>query len=110
MEKYQSSLGVTITGGLTEAVTPWAGAVLLVELYRKAGIKATVKRVLPQKKSAKGLRQEHMVESFVLLSTRTLRALRFRLGRGRIIPYFVAGRGIMALKDLSGKSCFEIVI
>ena len=68
MEKYRTSLGVTITGGLTEAVTPWAGAMLLVELYRKAGIEAAVKRVLPQKKSAKGLRQEQMVESFVLLS------------------------------------------
>ena len=41
---------------------------LLVELYRKAGIEAAVKRVLPQKKSAKGLWQEQMVESFVLLS------------------------------------------
>jgi hypothetical protein len=57
MEKHRSSLGVTITGGLTEAVTPWAGAALLVELYRKAGIEAAVKRALPQKKSPKGLRQ-----------------------------------------------------
>ena len=47
MEKYRTSLGMTITGGLTEAVTPWAGAMLLVELYRKAGIEAAVKRVLP---------------------------------------------------------------
>jgi hypothetical protein len=68
MEKYRSSLGVTITGGLTEEATSWAGAALLVELYRKAGVEAAVKRALPKKKSSRGLRQEQMVESFVLLS------------------------------------------
>jgi len=68
MERRCSSLGVTLTGGLTEAVTPWAGATLLVELYRKAGVEASVERALPQKKSPKGLRQGQMVESFVLLS------------------------------------------
>ena len=68
MEKYRGSLGVTITGGLAEVVTPWAGAALLVELYRKAGVEAVVDRILPRKKSAKGLRQGQMVESFVLLS------------------------------------------
>ena len=45
MKKYRSSLGVTFTGGLTEEVTSWAGATLLVELYRKAGVKATVLRI-----------------------------------------------------------------
>ena len=68
MEKYRSSLGVTITGGLTEEATSWAGAALLAELYRKAGVEAAVKRALPKKKSSRGLRQEQMVESFVLLS------------------------------------------
>ena len=68
MEKYRGSLGVTITGGLAEVVTPWAGAALLVELYRRAGIGAVADRALPRKKSAKGLRQGQMVESFVLLS------------------------------------------
>ena len=68
MEKYRGSLGVTITGGLAETVTPWAGAALLMELYRKAGVEVVVDRVLPRKKSAKGLRQGQMVESFVLLS------------------------------------------
>jgi hypothetical protein len=68
MEKYRSSLGVTITGGLTEEATPWAGAALLVELYRKAGVEAATERALPKKKSSKGLRQEQMVESFMLLS------------------------------------------
>ena len=38
--KKRSTLGVTLTGGLEEEVTPWAGAALLVELYRKAGIGA----------------------------------------------------------------------
>ena len=68
MEKYRSSLGVTITGGLTEEATSWAGAALLVELYRKAGVEAATERALPKKKSSKGLRQGQMVESFVLLS------------------------------------------
>jgi len=68
MEKYRSSLGVTITGGLTEEATSWAGAALLAELYRKAGVEAAAERALPKKKSSKGLRQGQMVESFVLLS------------------------------------------
>ena len=68
MEKYRSSLGVITTGGLTGEATSWAGAALLVELYRKAGVEAATERALPKKKSSKGLRQEQMVESFVLLS------------------------------------------
>ena len=68
MPEYHSSLGVVITGGLSEEVTPWAGATLLVELYRKAGVEAAAERSLPKKKSPKGLRQGQMVESFVLLS------------------------------------------
>jgi len=38
MEKYRSSLGVTVTGGLTEEATSWVGAALLAELYRNVGI------------------------------------------------------------------------
>jgi len=68
MDKYRGSLGVTITGGLTEQATSWAGAGLLVELYRKAGIEIATERALPSKKSSKGLKQSQMVESFVLLS------------------------------------------
>ena len=49
MEKYRSSLGVTITGGLTEEATSWAGAALLAELYRKAGVEAAIKRALPKR-------------------------------------------------------------
>ena len=58
MKKYRASLGVPITGGLTEAVTAWTGATLLVELYRKVGIEAAVEQTLPRKKSPKGLRRE----------------------------------------------------
>ncbi len=68
MEKYKGSLGVAVTGGLDERVTPWAGASLLIELYRKAGVGAAVERALPGKRSRKGLRQGQMVECFVLLS------------------------------------------
>ena len=60
MEKYRSSLGVTITGGLSEEATAWAGAALLVELYRKTGVEAATERALPKKKSSKGLRQGQM--------------------------------------------------
>jgi hypothetical protein len=66
----RTSLGVILTGGVAEEATSWAGAALLAELYRKAGIKAAAERALPKKKSSKGLRQGQMVESFVLLSSR----------------------------------------
>lgn len=55
-------------GGLTEEVTPWAGAGLLVELFRRVGVGAAVEQVVPAKKSPKGLRPGEMVESFVVLS------------------------------------------
>ena len=66
--KNRSSLGVILTGGLKEDVTPWAGAAMLVELYHKAGVEAAAERALPRKKSSKGLKEGQMVESFVLLS------------------------------------------
>jgi len=53
-----------------EAPTPWAGASLLVELFRRSGVDAVANRVLPAKGSAKGLKQGQTVESFVLLSFR----------------------------------------
>ena len=68
MDKYRGSLGVTITGGLVEQATSWAGAGLLVELYCNAGIEMAAEQALPSKKSLKGLKQSEMVESFVLLS------------------------------------------
>jgi hypothetical protein len=68
MEQTQEVLGVKIVGGLREASTPWAGASLLVELFRRSGVDAVANKVLPAKGSAKGLKQGQTVESFVLLS------------------------------------------
>ena len=68
MREKKSLLGVKLTGGLEEEITPWAGVSLLVELGRRCGVMETAKRVLPPKKSPKGLTEDEMVESFVILS------------------------------------------
>ncbi len=68
MKPADEVLSVKIVGGLREASTPRAGASLLVELFRRSGLKAMSNRVLPAKGSAKGLKQGQTVESFVLLS------------------------------------------
>jgi hypothetical protein len=68
MKQPSDVLGVKIVGGLREISTPWAGASLLVELYRRCGVEAAANKALPAKGSAKGLKQGQMVESFVLLS------------------------------------------
>ena len=68
MESFRGHLGVTVTGGLEEVVTPWAGASVLVESYRRYGVGDAADRVLPRKKTSKGLSQGQMTESFVLLS------------------------------------------
>src|SRR4030042_6231797 len=68
MKGFRGHLGVTVTGGLEEVVTPWAGASTLIETYRRYGVGNAVERALPKKKTAKGLSQGQMVESFVLLS------------------------------------------
>jgi len=68
MKKRKSLLGVKLAGGLEEEITPWAGVSLLIELGRKSGAMEMAKRVLPPKRLPKGLTQEQMVESFVLLS------------------------------------------
>src|SRR3990170_6469488 len=68
MKQPSEVLGVKIVGGLREASTPWAGASLLVELYRRSGVEAAANKALPAKGSAKGLKQGQMVESMVLLS------------------------------------------
>lgn len=60
---------IEYVGGLKEESTAFAGLVLLLDVYREAGIGKTVERVLPQKQSAKGLRQGEMVEAFVALSS-----------------------------------------
>lgn len=63
-----NALDIDLAGGLTEEVTPHAGVALLVELGRRSGVMAAAEKYLPPKKSAKGLGQDQMVESFVLLS------------------------------------------
>lgn len=68
MKKSSDNLGVKIVGGLKETSTPWAGVSLLVDLYRQLEMGETADRVLPGKKTSKGLKPGQMVESFVLLS------------------------------------------
>jgi hypothetical protein len=66
--RLPNALDIDLAGGLTEEVTPHAGVALLVELGRRSGVMAAAAKYLPPKKSAKGLGQDQMVESFVLLS------------------------------------------
>ena len=68
MKQRGEVLGIKIVGGLKGASTPWAGASLFVELYRRSGIDSVANKVLPAKGSAKGLKQGQTVESFTLLS------------------------------------------
>jgi hypothetical protein len=68
MKGFRGHLAVTITGGLEEVATSWAGASTLVEAYRRYGVGDAADRALPRKKTAKGLSQGQMTESFVLLS------------------------------------------
>jgi hypothetical protein len=68
MKQTSERLGVKIIGGLREISTPWAGSSLLVDLFRKLEMDKVANKVLPPKKSNKGLNQGQMVESFVLLS------------------------------------------
>jgi hypothetical protein len=69
MKRSDERLGVKIVGGLKEASTPWAGVSLLIDLYRKLELDKLADRVLPTKKSSKGLTSGQMTESFILLST-----------------------------------------
>ena len=68
MKRKDEVLGAEIVGGLREASTPWAGASLLMELFRRSSLDEIANRMLPAKGSAKGLKQGQTVESFVLLS------------------------------------------
>ena len=61
-------LGVKIVGGLRETTTPWAGVSLLVDLFRHLEMDGVANKVLPAKKTAKGLSQGQLVESLILLS------------------------------------------
>ena len=63
-----NALDIDLAGGLTEEVTPHAGVALLVELGRRSGVMAAAAKYLPPKQSAKGLGQDQLVESFVLLA------------------------------------------
>src|SRR3972149_41323 len=63
-----NALDIDLQGGLTEQVTPHAGASVLIELGRRSGVMQAAERHLPAKRSAKGLGQGQLVESFVLLS------------------------------------------
>ena len=68
MKQPKNLLGVKIVGGLKETSTPWAGALLLIDMFRHLGMDETANKVLPAKGSSKGLRHGQMVECFVLLS------------------------------------------
>jgi hypothetical protein len=68
VKDFRGHLAVTVTGGLEEVVTPWAGASTLVEAYRGYGVGKAADKALPRKKTAKGLSQGEMTESFILLS------------------------------------------
>src|SRR4029079_1994472 len=59
---------IDLRGGLTDQVTPHAGAALLLDLIRRSGTVAAAERDLPAKPSPEGLRQGELVEGFVLLS------------------------------------------
>ncbi len=68
MKRSSERLGVKIIGGLQERSTPWSGASLVVDLFRRLEMDQVCDKVLPAKGSAKGLKHGQMVESFVLLS------------------------------------------
>ena len=55
MKQANEVLGVKIAGGLREASTPWAGASLLIELFRRSGIANVANKGLLAKGLAKGL-------------------------------------------------------
>ncbi len=68
MKVKKPLLGIRITGGLEGAMTAWAGISPLMMLERKCGLVEIADKVLPVKKSPKGLQPGEMVESFILLS------------------------------------------
>src|SRR3954470_22578680 len=63
-----NALDLDLRGGLRDAVTPHAGAALLIDLGRRSGVLRAADRHLPPKQSAKGLGHAQFVEAFVLLS------------------------------------------
>ena len=69
MGRRRGGLGIDYVGGLKEESTAFAGLGLLLDIYRQAGVGEVAERVLPQKRSPKGVRQGQMVEAFVALSS-----------------------------------------
>ena len=67
--RKKSALGLAMTGGLQVAMTPWAGVAPLIESMRQIEMVEKADKVLPLKKSSRGLTSGQMVECFVLLST-----------------------------------------
>ena len=68
MKQTSERLGVKIVGGLKEVNTPWAGSSLLIDLFRKLEMDRIANKVLPAKRSSKGLKHGQMIETFILLS------------------------------------------
>jgi hypothetical protein len=67
--KKKSALGLAMTGGLEVVMTPWAGVAPLTETMRQIEVTDKADKVLPSKRSSKGLTSGQMLECFVLLST-----------------------------------------
>lgn len=64
--RRKSMLHLDFAGGLDGSYTAFAGAGLLIEAYRQGGIGERAERVLPRKRSSKGLTPGQMVECFVV--------------------------------------------
>jgi len=54
MKESSEVLGIKIVGGLREKSTPWGGASLLIELFRRAGMDGVANKVLPAKGVSQG--------------------------------------------------------
>lgn len=66
--RKKSRLALSIAGGLEAPITPWAGVAPLIETMRQTEVTGKAEKVLPLKKSSKGLTSGQMLECFVLLS------------------------------------------
>lgn len=67
--KKKSALGLAMTGGLDVRMTAWAGVAPLIEAMRQTEVSAKAEKVLPGKKTSKGITSGQTLECFVLLST-----------------------------------------
>ena len=59
--KKKSALGLTMTGGLEVTMTPWAGVAPMIEAMRKTEVTSKADKVLPLKRSSKGLTSGQML-------------------------------------------------